>query len=163
MLRIQFWLGLVCSILALVCIGCGSGSTHPPTIKVSGKVTLDGAALAGAVVTFSPDGQGGHAASGTTDASGTYQLTSFESGDGAVAGSYKVAVTKTVGSSDPAAGITDMDAAYKAADKAKSGGGGASQEKEAVPNKYTNSITSGLTATVKAEGPMTLDFPLTSK
>ena len=42
-------------MLALVCLGCGDGSS---LVSVTGKVTLDGEPLPGADVSFRPHGKG---------------------------------------------------------------------------------------------------------
>lgn len=73
-------------------IGCGSSG--PATHPVSGVVTLGGQPIESATVTFHPAGGEGRSASGTTDASGQYELTTFASGDGAMAGSYRVTIAK---------------------------------------------------------------------
>lgn len=67
--------------------GCGA-KLQP----VSGSVTLDGKAVAGANVMFTSD-DGKHTASGTTDDSGNFTL-SCPTGPGAFPGNYKVTVAK---------------------------------------------------------------------
>src|SRR5262249_43373949 len=89
-------------LLLLGCIsltGCGSG--HPSTVAVSGKVTLEGKAVAGANVVLSRGGGDitkGEIAIGKTDASGRFELTTPFAGlaaaKGAVPGSYKVTISK---------------------------------------------------------------------
>jgi len=72
----------------LLCIaGCGNANLS----KVEGVVTLDGAPLPGAMVSFMPVG-GGRAASGLTGGDGYFQLTTFRTDDGALAGDYRVIV-----------------------------------------------------------------------
>ena len=65
----------------LTTLGCGS-KTSLDTVPVTGIVKLDGTAVEGATVTFVPGG-GGKAASGTTDATGRYNLTTQDPDDGA--------------------------------------------------------------------------------
>lgn len=85
---------LCCGLLLPLVIGCG-GNGNPPTENVSGTVTLDGNPVEGATVAFIPDDSAnGKPAVGRTDASGKFKLTSFESGDGAMLGSYKIQVDK---------------------------------------------------------------------
>jgi hypothetical protein len=67
--------------------GCGNQSLS----KVEGVVTLDGAPLSDATVSFMPVGNG-RAASGLTDSNGYFRLTTFRTDDGALAGDYKVIV-----------------------------------------------------------------------
>lgn len=88
-------LGSVCRVSAilplLMALGC-SGGGKP--IKVEGKVTLDGKPLPEALIQFLPEGeQGGPPANGLSGTDGTFRLTTFNSGDGALPGTYKVTVT----------------------------------------------------------------------
>ena len=93
---------------AVVFAGCGGGEDErDPVYPVTGTVTRNGTALEGAVVTFVPQGEGAKAATGTTDASGKYTLTTWAQGDGAQVGSYRVTVTKYDSpAGQPAAGAT---------------------------------------------------------
>lgn len=70
--------------------GCGQGG--PATAPVVGTVTLDGRPLAGALVLFQPSQ--GVPARGITDDDGGFSLTTFASGDGALVGPHRVAVSK---------------------------------------------------------------------
>jgi hypothetical protein len=85
---------------ALVLAGAGCGSSGPRTVKINGTVTLDGKPLEGALVTFIPEAKDGHLATGRTDTGGHFQLTTFNTDDGALAGQYKVTVAKTEESKD---------------------------------------------------------------
>ncbi len=90
--------------------GCSDSTTSGPaadvrkTAPVQGKVTLNDKPVSGGVVTFSPivEGAGaahaGKAASGEIKEDGTYTLTTYKTGDGAILGSHKV----SVGAVDPA-------------------------------------------------------------
>jgi len=82
--------------VALLLAGSGCGSGVAKLYKVSGKVTLDGQPVSEATVEFEPiDPAGGQKpASGRTGSDGTFSLTTNTSGDGAVAGKYKVAIKK---------------------------------------------------------------------
>ena len=91
--------GLWSSVFGLfVLTGCGSG--HPaPTYPVTGKVVFsdDGTPLStgGSILWESvPDEPGvlPFNASGAIQADGTFELTTFEEGDGAVAGEHRVLV-----------------------------------------------------------------------
>jgi hypothetical protein len=87
MLRKISGLLLVAGLLGMV--GCG-----PSYKSVEGVVTLDGKAVEGATVVFVADDGSGNTASGLTDASGKFTLTAGNK-KGAVAGNYKVLITKT--------------------------------------------------------------------
>jgi len=150
-------------VCLLVAAGCNGG---PKVSPVSGKVTMDGSALPGATVTFSPvKGGTGSAAVGTVDADGTYKITDMKStniGGGAVVGDYNVGIvwfkpeandtSRSSGASGPGGGMT----ADKAAATTASG------PKLALPAPYQNPETSGLKASVKA-GDNNFDFTLDSK
>ena len=84
--------------------------------------------VAGAQVMFNVEG--GRPAQGTTDTSGKFTLTSFEAGDGAPPGKYKVTVVKQV--------KTDASDPY-------------SPTKNELPERYASATTSPLDIEVKAE------------
>lgn len=83
----------ITALIALLAVGCGSGapSDQPDLGTVTGKVTLDGAPLPNATVTFQPDS--GRASRGTTDENGMYELTYSRSTRGAKIGDHTVSVT----------------------------------------------------------------------
>jgi hypothetical protein len=80
-------LGLLLCPVLLSSAGCGNRSVS----KVEGVVTLDGAPLSGATVSFMPVGEG-RPASGLTDRDGNFRLSTFRTDDGALAGDYRVIV-----------------------------------------------------------------------
>ncbi|MFG0290663.1 MAG: carboxypeptidase-like regulatory domain-containing protein [Rhodopirellula sp. JB044] len=91
---------LSCTVLSssLILSGCSGGSdrwkdARPPLVDASGVATFNGTPLEDAVVTFRPV-EGNYAAFGRTEANGEFYLTTFDDGDGAVAGEYNVTVTK---------------------------------------------------------------------
>jgi hypothetical protein len=61
-------------------------------VKVTGKVTLDDQPVEGASVIFQGESGGGHPAAGQTDSEGVFYLGTFEGGDGAFPGEYKVLI-----------------------------------------------------------------------
>src|SRR5262245_38305869 len=85
-------LGIVCS---LVLIAPGCHSKNGP-VDVEGVVLLDNEPVAEATVLFIPEGGTGQPAHGMTDENGKFRLSTFEENDGALAGDYKVTVTKSV-------------------------------------------------------------------
>ncbi len=127
------------SLLMLLLMGCG-GESKPSTVPVTGLVTLNGEPVAEASVTFYP--QEGRSASGVTDSSGIFTLTTFEAGDGAIAGKHRVSIGKQ---SNVPAGNTPEELA---------------KIKEEIPSKYNNAETSGLTADVVAGQDAPIDFNL---
>ncbi|HXG13311.1 MAG TPA: hypothetical protein VNK04_26375 [Gemmataceae bacterium] len=80
---------ILLAVLLGVSWGCGSRDRPVP---VRGKVTVDGAPIAGAGVVFHPKDGNGRPASGETRADGTYHLTTFTEGDGALPGEYRVTI-----------------------------------------------------------------------
>lgn len=93
--------------LVLVCVaGCGQPGTAP-TLKVTGTVTLDGTPIEGVGVTFFPEE--GRPASGVTDGSGKFTLSTFEPGDGAVPGRHKVAMGEQPDESAPMPGTPEAE------------------------------------------------------
>jgi hypothetical protein len=129
-------------LLALLAEGCSSG---PRMHEVSGTVTLDGKAVEGASVVFTPVAPDGQLAGGKTDAQGAYKLRTGEQ-DGALAGKYLVTVllTKAAVGKEPAEGFEDTR-----------------KMTYLVPKKYSDPQSSGLEAEVP--GKDAYDFPLTSR
>jgi len=79
-------------IAACACIlGC-SRSDRPELGTVTGKVTLDGAALPNAGIGFQPI-DGGRESTGVTDASGNYRLTYLRDVMGAKVGRHRVRIS----------------------------------------------------------------------
>lgn len=167
-LHLHLWLGVSFVVLLT---GCGDGVNYPDTTKVTGKVTLNGAAVSGATVSFSPEGEG-NAAAGITDAAGTFTLTTFQSGDGAVPGKYRVSIAKmdqAETASLPEVSAENPDAAYLAAEAAgadvagtgKAGKKADSQgPKDLLPARYKDPAGSRLNAEVKKGGDNNFTFDL---
>lgn len=93
------FLGAVLSCFTLA--GC-KHSGELETAPTSGLVRLDGKPLATGTVTFIP--QRGLAATGTIGADGTFVLSTYSSGDGAIVGKNKVAVWVIRSDSNTSAG-----------------------------------------------------------
>jgi hypothetical protein len=128
-------------LLGLFSTGCGSGG--PAMGRVSGTVKIDGEPLTKGTVTFvATDGKNPNA-TGTIGPGGSYTLQTTEPGDGAVVGSYKVAISDV----DANALNTEMP------------GMPPPVAKSAVPKMYLDANSSGLTATVEA-GSNTKNFEL---
>jgi hypothetical protein len=153
--RMVCFAGFAFSLFFLFTLGCGGGADNPdrPEVySVTGAVTQGGQPVEGASVVFHPV-SGSTPASGTTDASGQYTLTTFDSGDGAAAGEYRVSVKKYAARVVPPV-PSNPEAAEEASYPELP------DPKSLLPEKYANGDTSGLTATVSAEGPNTFDFQL---
>jgi hypothetical protein len=137
-----------------VTIGCGGNSPRPPMGKVSGKVTYDGTAVNQGRVTFTPvtgDGDsGGTSAMGVIESDGSYSLTTFNTGDGALVGQHIVTVVV------PTEDIRELN-------KPRPDGSiPYILPKELVPKRYTDPKLTPLRYTVEA-GQNSIDIPLSSK
>jgi hypothetical protein len=114
-----------------VLTGCGGGSDAPATVPVKGVVTYQGKPVAKLSVSFIPEK--GLLATGTTDAEGRFVLMTQKPGDGAMVGSYKVAIAFDSGEIPPMPGMEPPG--YK-------------PPESPIPAKYADASTSGLTQTV---------------
>jgi hypothetical protein len=120
--------------------GCGEEPMeHAPTYAVTGKITFQGQPVTKGAVGF--HGGEGRPASGIIRPDGTYSLSTFAEGDGAVAGHYKVSVVANE------------------ADPTKMPRPGEKPPKDLVPKKYNNPEMSGLTADVDKK-PTEVNFDL---
>lgn len=96
---VRVWAGVILAGVGLVVSsGCNERPPidgGPPVYPVSGTVTFKGAPMTGAIVTFyplAPRGKFDAAPSATADAEGRYKLTTYQTGDGAPTGDYRVTV-----------------------------------------------------------------------
>jgi hypothetical protein len=88
MIRLRWSAGIL--LAALAATGCGESKAG-----FKGVVTLDGAPVEGATVTFVPEsGSASDTAAATTDAKGEFTLYSLDKKAGVKPGSYKVTVIK---------------------------------------------------------------------
>lgn len=135
------------SILAalLLAILCGCGQKGPAMGRVSGVVIYDGKPIAAANVMFVPV-QGGRPATAITDDQGRFTLTTFATNDGAQVGEHHVAIVKLddPASSEPVPQNAPLSPAVPGIPTSTAPP--ASQ----IPERYGNSATSGLAATVTA-------------
>ena len=142
------------AIAASLLAGAGCGDGQLATYPVTGKVIIDGQPAAGALVIFCPvEGQGPEELerlrpAGETGPDGQYQLTTFETYDGAPAGEYQVMVRwgprpqQTTDGGRPERGRRPPDR---------------------LRGRYMNPQTSGLTATVEEDATEVPAFELRTK
>lgn len=84
---------MIALMLLAAFAGCGTDENLPPTVPVKGKVIYQGKPVKDAVVMFFPaDDVVGNPGIAKTEADGAYQLTTYETGDGAVPGKHTVTV-----------------------------------------------------------------------
>ena len=136
--------------LALALPAAGCSQAKPATAPVTGRVLLDGKPVAAAAVMFEPL-DGGVPARGSTGADGSFTLSTFARDDGALVGRHRVSISKFV---------TEGVAANELGLEAAPGPPGL-QPKAALPARYADPKTSGLEATVEAEG-VSVEFTLVS-
>lgn len=149
-MRFQFF---CCTLLCSIVIGCGSDAgpvaKDEPSVPASGIVTFKGKPLPEYQVVLMPS-DGRRPATGTTDAEGKFVLGTNRPGDGAPAGSAKVGIVwagpEQVGEAVDQSAIDDPTKMPK--------------PKIAIPAKYSDPETSGLTADIPAGGTSELKFEL---
>ena len=133
--------------VGIVLTGC-SNSSRPPTYRVSGTVTMQEKPVAGAVITFVPTSNEGAAASAITDSEGKYALTTWQAGDGARPGEYRVKVSKQEQATvDPSKMVQNLsiEEEQKIYVESKKP---CPPAKSLVPSKYQDESSSGLSHTV---------------
>jgi hypothetical protein len=136
-------------------VNTGCGSKYPPTAPVSGKITLDGEPVTQGRISFHPI-TGERPALATIQPNGTYSLTTFERGDGALLGHHKVSIKSTRIENAPPPPKDFREEAAQAAEVAKKGG---PQLVFIVDKKYYDERTTDLEAEVKP-GDNKIDFKL---
>lgn len=117
--------GWISALCCCCCVGCRNSTHQLETAPVSGKVVLDGKVLdQGTIVFISPRGR---TSTGEIGADGTFTLSTYVEGDGAIVGENRVAVF--VGTS------SELENALPV--------------KSPVPARYGSVTTSGLSFEVK--------------
>ncbi|MBA2116150.1 carboxypeptidase regulatory-like domain-containing protein [Bremerella alba] len=144
--------GLSVILITLSLCGCYGRSDQwvegrPPLVDASGVATINGEPLDNAIVTFRPI-EGNYAAFARTQNDGSFQLTTFDDGDGAVAGEFDVTVSKMVIELEPnPANPQVLPPIYHS-------------EHSMIPAKYNSVDKSGLTATISEDGDSDLRLEL---
>jgi hypothetical protein len=138
---------LVTAFLILTPMGCG-GNGNPSHVRVSGTITLNGAPLAGAQVTFIPinDTQG-IGAEARTEADGRYQLIDRRGKPGTEPGAYKVTISKRLMPDGSEVPVDDKTPPIR------------SPARESLPPYYSDASRTRLQVVVPEQGG-TIDFPL---
>ncbi|QDU77967.1 hypothetical protein Pan97_50460 [Bremerella volcania] len=139
---------LSAAAVCLFVMGCEPGTSNPPTSPVTGKVTYKGEAVEGATIQFLPSSSEVKVANATSGTDGTYALSTFETGDGAMAGKYKVTVRKLV----PVQQGVQKDG--------ENAGEPAYVNKDMLPKKYMSMDSTPLEFEVTASGNQTFDIDL---
>jgi len=143
--------GFVLGLGLLLATGCGSEAptNRDAVFPVKGTATYKGRPVVGADVTFFSQ-EKERSAFGRTDAQGAFELTTFASNDGAVAGQHKVVVSlyENVEPPKPVAPIDSPDYYPPTMADAQR----ASKPKRGLPAKYGDQKTTDLTVEVKPDG-----------
>lgn len=128
-------LNRICAMLAVVAFltGCGGGSNAPETVPAKGVVKYQGKPVPKLSVAFIPEK--GMLAYGTTDANGQFTLMTNKQGDGAMVGTYKVAISFVSDEIPEMSGLTGTE----------------KKVTSPIPEKYANAETSGLSKTVEKD------------
>jgi hypothetical protein len=118
--------GIAAAVIAITAtIGCGKPSHQLETAPFRGKVTLDGQPLTAGYVTFVT--ARGRSSSGEIQPDGTFEMSTYQAGDGAQVGSHPVVITPV-----------PQDVALPPGGK-----------RVPIPERYQRAGTSGFTAEVK--------------
>jgi hypothetical protein len=145
--------------VAFALAGCSS-SGQPPTYPVKGTVTMKGQPVTSATVVFvPPEGASYQAATGITDSSGHFELSTFTGDDGAQAGDYNIKVSK-FDSREPTKEEQRNYLSYEEEQKLQFGDDlPTPPARNLLPPKYNNEATSGFTFTVN-KGQNTVELNL---
>jgi hypothetical protein len=138
-------------LLVLPLTGCTRGGLSG-LAPAAGIVTLNGAPVEGATISFAPAAASSDArsASAMTGKDGKFVVTTLNYGDGMYPGEYQVFITKTTGTG----GIEDLDSG----DKTKT-----RDNRQIVfhlPLKYGDKNTSGLTVSIPPQGNKNIELKL---
>jgi len=122
----------------LIVSGCGA-ENELGLIPIRGEVTYNGKPLSDGSVIYVPVEPNGRQASGRINADGTFDLTTLKGKDGAMKGSYQIAVYALKSKAGGIPSREDMESSNRST--------GAEPE-FVVPEKYADPSTSELTDTV---------------
>jgi hypothetical protein len=141
---LKYFAGLFAILFSSLVVGC-TGSNLPRTVPAEGVVTLDDTAVPNVTIIFIADA-GTYNATAVTDKNGKFAMKAFDEKKGAVPGSYKVELTKTI-----VEGKEGKD------------GGSEVNLKMGLPKKYASLVTSGISISLPDEGKKDIRFDLKSK
>lgn len=138
-------------LLSSCLVGCDGGSGFEAPVLVSGKVTFAGKEVDGATITFLSKA-GLRSASGYTDKSGNFKLTSVKTDDGASPGEYAVTISKQEAKGGGSATVDISSGNFGENYGARMGAAGAGKMESVtnniLPVKYSKAEESGLVRSV---------------
>jgi len=137
-------------------VGCGP--SHPACYPVSGKVIYDGQTVTQGTITFYPEQ--GRSALGKIEPDGTYSLTTFSAGDGALPGRHAVTIQSTLASGPDVATSFEEEHAQAQSGRAS----GSARLTWLVPETYARRESTPLSETVREKrNVIDFDIPAVSK
>jgi hypothetical protein len=153
--QVKAVLPLLVGLTVFALSGCGG----PRVARVSGKVTRGGKPVPQGTITFYTEG--GRAAIGQIGADGTYTLTTFQPGDGALVGPHRVVIHATRVGAGSLVSPKNIEEELELSRKGANGGKilVAGKVEWLVPERYSQLSTTDLKATVE-DRPNTLDFEI---
>jgi hypothetical protein len=146
------------AVMAAVALAALTGCGGEKLGRVSGTVTAAGKPVAGGTIQFVP--AAGKAAVASINPDGTYTLTTYKPGDGALVGPHKVIIHATRVGPASVVPATFEDELKPAGDSGKRLVPGAVEW--LVPERYSRLDTTDLTATV-AGGDNTINFDVPAR
>lgn len=155
--RLAMSFGVALGLAALASCGCGgAGGDRPEMARVDGTITYNGEPVTTGTVTLIPvegekGGESDLPAIGEIDTDGSFELTTFDTGDGAVLGQHKVIVVakpKPEGTPENDLFMGGVIPSQLPEDIAKR----AEESKPLVPEKYSDPEKTPLRYTVKPDG-----------
>lgn len=145
----------------LAIVGCGGGTpaNQLPVYPAAGTVTYNGEPVADAMIIFRAVGQKmTRAPFASTDAEGRFSVSTYGLKDGAPAGEYQISITKFVEEPEVEIASDETD------DYIPPGTPGYVEPpppESQIPARYGDAASSGLTASIKADGENTISLELT--
>ena len=139
--RLAFWLGQTASLAVLCALGCGSD--RPDLVPIRGEVIYSGEPLRDVtqgIVRYTPKASGTAAreASARIQQDGSFEMTTFQKGDGVVVGEYSHYSLCLL--------VTSLDARANGKRSSRAAG-----RKLMIPEKYLEADTSGLSDQVDVD------------
>ena len=147
--------GLVFALTVGFMVGCGGTENPYPVYKTTGVIMHNNKPLGYATVIFYPEDETMQAAHAMTEEDGSFTLTTFDEGDGAGAGNYKVTVERMEGADEPFEPTPiDQDESEAFSEE------GARIPKSVIPTDYGDPEQTSLEAQVTADGDNEFSFTI---
>mgnify|MGYP003957473299 FL=1 len=143
---------LLFSAFILMSLGCGQGVAPPTTAAVKGTVLYKGNPVVGANVNFYNEGAP-RAAYAVTNDKGEFELSTFGTKDGAVAGDHVATVSKADEAANQPAASGQPPSPESLAGNYQETSEKAGEGENKLPAKYASQGTSPLKFTVTEAGP----------